>query len=98
MREKRAGRRNLAAGLRGRIECALTEAKKRASRKHGWRMAEMVRGKETDRIKVSNSIACAVHSSGCRGARFDAESAVTWKRNFRHPPKRVTDLEGPLYG
>ena len=43
--------------------------------------------KETDRIKVSNFIAGAVHSSGYRGTRFDAETAVTWKLNFRHPPK-----------
>ena len=33
----------------------------------------------------------AIHSSGDRGACFDAETAVTWKFNFRHPPY-VPDL------
>ena len=40
----------------------------------------------TDRIKVSNLIAGAIHSSGYRGARFDAKADATWKLNFRHPP------------
>ena len=43
--------------------------------------------KETDRNKVSNPITVAVHGSGYRGARFDTETAVTWKFNFRRPPK-----------
>ena len=52
--------------------------------------------KETDRIKVSNFIAGAVHSSGYRGTRFDAETAVTWKLNFRHPPKWCNVMNGPV--
>ena len=52
--------------------------------------------KETDRIKVSNFIAGAIHSSGSRGTRFDAQTAVTWKFNFRHPPKDDRGFPVPL--
>ena len=52
-----------------------------------------VDAKETDRIKVSNFIAGATHSSGYRGARFDAEVAVTWELNSRHPPNDWNRIE-----
>ena len=60
----------------------------------GWEIGgaprdSLLTAKETDRIKVSNSITGAVHGSGCRGARFNAETAVNWKLNLRHPPKRI---------
>ena len=32
-------------------------------------------------------MASAIHSSGDGGTRFDAEIVVTWKFNFRPPPK-----------
>ena len=49
--------------------------------------ATVIPAKVTDRIKVSNFIAGAIHRSGYRDTRFDAETAVTWKLYFRHPPK-----------
>ena len=45
-------------------------------------------------INVSNSVTDAVHGSGCPGARFNAETAVTWKLNLRHPPYRYARTIG----
>ena len=42
---------------------------------------------EAYRIEVSNFMAGAIHSSGYRGTHYDAETAVTWEFNFRHPPQ-----------
>ena len=66
----------------------------RAPSRRLHRRACCERTKETDRIDVSNSITGAVHGSSRRGARFNAETAVTWKLNLRHPPKSMSSARG----